>query len=51
MTDAPLRSRIALTKLDILDTLTEIKVGIMYKVDGETLPSFPGRWTLTHSLT
>uniref|UniRef100_A0A8C5A7W4 Adenylosuccinate synthetase n=1 Tax=Gadus morhua TaxID=8049 RepID=A0A8C5A7W4_GADMO len=34
-------SAIALTKLDILDTLEEIKVGIMYKVDGEVLPSFP----------
>lgn len=35
--------RIALTKLDILDTLPEIKVGVAYKVDGEPLPSFPGR--------
>lgn len=35
--------RIALTKLDILDTLKEIKVGVAYKVDGETLPSFPGK--------
>ncbi|CAK6970839.1 adenylosuccinate synthase%2C like [Scomber scombrus] len=34
-------SAIALTKLDILDTLSEIKVGIAYKVDGKTLPSFP----------
>lgn len=35
--------RIALTKLDILDTLPEIKVGVAYKVDGKPLPSFPGR--------
>lgn len=35
-------SRIALTKLDILDTLPEIKVGVAYKVDGKPLPSFPG---------
>lgn len=35
--------RIALTKLDILDTLPEIKVGVAYRVDGELLPSFPGR--------
>lgn len=35
--------RIALTKLDILDTLPEIKVGVAYKVDGQSLPSFPGR--------
>ncbi|KAF0038137.1 hypothetical protein F2P81_008621 [Scophthalmus maximus] len=34
-------SAIALTKLDILDTLSEIKVGVSYKVDGESLPSFP----------
>lgn len=34
--------RIALTKLDILDTLSEIKVGIAYTVDGKPLPSFPG---------
>lgn len=35
-------ARIALTKLDILDTLPEIKVGVAYKVDGKPLPSFPG---------
>uniref|UniRef100_A0A8P4G9E1 Adenylosuccinate synthetase n=1 Tax=Dicentrarchus labrax TaxID=13489 RepID=A0A8P4G9E1_DICLA len=34
-------SAIALTKLDILDTLPEIKVGVAYKVDGKPLPSFP----------
>ncbi|CAB1332958.1 unnamed protein product [Coregonus sp. 'balchen'] len=32
---------IALTKLDILDTLPEIKVGVAYTVDDEPLPSFP----------
>uniref|UniRef100_A0A8B9J5F6 Adenylosuccinate synthetase n=1 Tax=Astyanax mexicanus TaxID=7994 RepID=A0A8B9J5F6_ASTMX len=32
---------IALTKLDILDTLPEIKVGVAYTVDGKPLPSFP----------
>uniref|UniRef100_A0A8C6LZ39 Adenylosuccinate synthetase n=1 Tax=Nothobranchius furzeri TaxID=105023 RepID=A0A8C6LZ39_NOTFU len=37
----PHGQRIALTKLDILDTLPEIKVGVAYKVDGEPLPSFP----------
>lgn len=31
-----------LTKLDILDTLPEIKVGIKYLVDGKELPGFPG---------
>ncbi|XP_068187047.1 adenylosuccinate synthase, like [Antennarius striatus] len=34
-------SAIALTKLDILDALPEIKVGVAYKVDGKPLPSFP----------
>lgn len=34
-------SAIALTKLDILDTLPEIKVGVAYKIDGKPIPSFP----------
>ena len=33
---------IALTKLDILDVLDEIKVGVAYMVDGEIIPHFPG---------
>uniref|UniRef100_W5LZC8 Adenylosuccinate synthetase n=1 Tax=Lepisosteus oculatus TaxID=7918 RepID=W5LZC8_LEPOC len=32
---------LALTKLDILDTLKEIKVGVAYTVNGQTIPSFP----------
>ncbi|XP_051945915.1 adenylosuccinate synthetase isozyme 2 [Xyrauchen texanus] len=32
---------LALTKLDILDVFPEIKVGVAYKVDGETIPYFP----------
>ncbi|KAM9809286.1 adenylosuccinate synthetase isozyme 2 [Syngnathus typhle] len=32
---------LALTKLDILDVLPEIKVGVAYKVDGQTIPYFP----------
>uniref|UniRef100_A0A3Q4H5G5 Adenylosuccinate synthetase n=1 Tax=Neolamprologus brichardi TaxID=32507 RepID=A0A3Q4H5G5_NEOBR len=32
---------LALTKLDILDVFTEIKVGIGYKVDNQTIPHFP----------
>ncbi|XP_016417670.1 adenylosuccinate synthetase isozyme 2-like [Sinocyclocheilus rhinocerous] len=32
---------LALTKLDILDVLPEIKVGVAYKVDGEIIPHFP----------
>jgi adenylosuccinate synthase len=30
-----------LTKLDVLDNLTEIKVGVFYKYQGKTLDSFP----------
>lgn len=33
---------IALTKLDILDTLSDIKVGVAYTVDDKPLDSFPG---------
>ncbi|XP_032881750.1 adenylosuccinate synthetase isozyme 2 isoform X1 [Amblyraja radiata] len=32
---------LALTKLDILDVLTEIKVGVAYKVDEKVIPHFP----------
>lgn len=35
--------RLALTKLDILDVFPEIKVGVAYKLDGETIPHFPGK--------
>lgn len=31
-----------LTKLDILDTLEEIKLGVSYKLDGKVLESMPG---------
>lgn len=34
-------SRLCVTKLDILDTLAEIKVGISYKSKGEKLNYFP----------
>lgn len=34
---------LALTKLDILDVLPEIKVGVSYSVDGKNIPNFPGR--------
>uniref|UniRef100_UPI0039810E7F adenylosuccinate synthetase n=1 Tax=Salmonella sp. s57936 TaxID=3159698 RepID=UPI0039810E7F len=39
-------SAIALTKLDILDTLAEIKVGVAYTVDGKPLDSFPANMDL-----
>nr|XP_033792462.1 adenylosuccinate synthetase isozyme 2 isoform X2 [Geotrypetes seraphini] len=32
---------LALTKLDILDVFSEIKVGVAYKLDGNTIPHFP----------
>ena len=31
-----------LTKLDVLDQLPEIKVGVKYKIDGVELAGFPG---------
>ena len=34
--------RLALTKLDILDTLGEIMVGVAYKLGGKRIPYFPG---------
>lgn len=34
---------IALTKLDVLDTFDEVKIGVSYKLDGEELKSMPGK--------
>ena len=31
-----------LTKLDVLDEVEEIKVGVKYLVNGQELPGFPG---------
>uniref|UniRef100_A0A8C6KBB2 Adenylosuccinate synthetase n=1 Tax=Nothobranchius furzeri TaxID=105023 RepID=A0A8C6KBB2_NOTFU len=39
---------LALTKLDILDVLPEIKVGVAYKVDNETIPHFPANQEVLH---
>uniref|UniRef100_A0A673B9G5 Adenylosuccinate synthetase n=1 Tax=Sphaeramia orbicularis TaxID=375764 RepID=A0A673B9G5_9TELE len=44
-------SAIALTKLDILDTLPEIKVGVAYEVDGHPLPSFPANMDVLTRVT
>lgn len=33
---------ICLTKLDVLDTFPEIKIGVSYKYQGKDLPSMPG---------
>lgn len=40
-----LSDSIALTKLDILDVLDEIKVGVAYKLNGKRIPHFPGNLT------
>ncbi|GAB5573213.1 adenylosuccinate synthetase isozyme 1 isoform X1 [Prionailurus iriomotensis] len=34
-------NRLALTKLDILDALDEVKVGVSYKLNGKRIPYFP----------
>ncbi len=31
-----------ITKLDILDEVSEIKVGVEYKLNGKTIDSLPG---------
>lgn len=42
---SPVSNSIALTKLDILDVLDEIKVGVAYKLNGKRIPHFPGNLT------
>lgn len=37
---------IALTKLDILDVLDELKIGVAYYKDGVKLNYFPGLYTI-----
>ncbi|OKH18627.1 adenylosuccinate synthase [[Limnothrix rosea] IAM M-220] len=37
---------VAITKLDVLDTLEEIKVCVAYEIDGETCEHFPSNATL-----
>ncbi|XP_016893019.1 adenylosuccinate synthetase isozyme 2 [Cynoglossus semilaevis] len=39
---------LALTKLDILDVLSEIKVGLAYKVDDQIIPHFPANQEVLH---
>uniref|UniRef100_A0A8C5NB75 Adenylosuccinate synthetase n=1 Tax=Gouania willdenowi TaxID=441366 RepID=A0A8C5NB75_GOUWI len=41
---------IALTKLDILDVLDEIKVGIAYKLNGKRIPHFPANMDVLHKV-
>jgi adenylosuccinate synthase len=40
-----------LTKLDVLDKLSEIKVAIKYTVDGKALFGFPGQWIFLPSFS
>uniref|UniRef100_A0A8C5AHP6 Adenylosuccinate synthetase n=1 Tax=Gadus morhua TaxID=8049 RepID=A0A8C5AHP6_GADMO len=39
---------LALTKLDILDVMDEIKVGVAYKVDNQSIPHFPANQEVLH---
>ncbi|XP_070980903.1 adenylosuccinate synthetase isozyme 2-like isoform X2 [Oncorhynchus clarkii lewisi] len=41
---------LALTKLDIMDVLPEIKVGVSYSVDGENIPHFPANQEVLQSV-
>uniref|UniRef100_A0A674P778 Adenylosuccinate synthetase n=1 Tax=Takifugu rubripes TaxID=31033 RepID=A0A674P778_TAKRU len=41
---------IALTKLDILDVLDEIKVGVAYKLNGKRIPHFPANMDVLHKV-
>ena len=36
-------SKIALTKLDVLDKFEEISIGVSYSLDGKKLDSMPGK--------
>ena len=36
---------IAISKLDIMDTLEEVKIGVAYKLDGKLLESMPREFT------
>jgi adenylosuccinate synthase len=38
-----------LTKLDVLDQLPEIKIGVAYKLNGKVLEGFPGTFE-THDV-
>ncbi|CAL8362939.1 unnamed protein product [Boreogadus saida] len=39
---------LALTKLDILDVMDEIKVGVAYKLDNQSIPHFPANQEVLH---
>ena len=34
---------VIITKLDIMDTFEEVKIGVQYKLNGEVLVSMPGK--------
>lgn len=44
-------SKLALTKLDVLDELPEIKVAVAYKCKGKTLPEFPQDTNILEQVT
>ncbi|KAM6434771.1 adenylosuccinate synthetase isozyme 2-like [Liasis olivaceus] len=44
-------SALAVTKLDILDTFEEIKVGVEYHLDGKQIPYFPANQELLNKVT
>ncbi|KAG8444535.1 hypothetical protein GDO86_009627 [Hymenochirus boettgeri] len=41
---------LALTKLDILDAFSEIKIGVSYKLDGRNIPHFPANQEVLHKV-
>jgi adenylosuccinate synthase len=44
-------TEVALTKLDVLDPLEDVKVCVAYEVDGERLDSFPDDQSTLHKVT
>ena len=34
----------ALTKLDILDDFDEVKIGVSYRLNGQSITAIPGEW-------
>ena len=38
---------VIITKLDVMDTFEEVKIGVQYKLDGKVLDSMPGKEQLT----
>ncbi|KAH1168304.1 hypothetical protein KIL84_003787 [Mauremys mutica] len=47
----PSRTILALTKLDILDTFSEIKVGVEYRLEGKPIAYFPANQELLNKVS